>query len=260
MSLRFISAEEAASYINNGDTLGFSGFTPAGACKAIPVAIADRAKAFHSEGKPFKIGIITGASTGDSLDGVLARAEAVEFRTPYQSSADLRKLINSGKARYFDQHLSVVAQNIRYGFLGKINCAVIEAAEVTENGEIIVTTGVGISPTICQYADKILIELNRHHTPELRGIHDIYTPLDPPNRREIPVYKPSDRIGSESIKVDPNKIIGIVETDIPDEVHAFAKADEVTDKIGENVADFLANELKAGRIPSSFLPIQSGVG
>ncbi len=260
MPLKFISAEEAAGHINNNDVVGFSGFTPAGAAKSIPVAIGERAIAFHAEGKPFKIGVITGASTGDSLDGALARAEAVLFRTPYQSNKDLRKLINSGKADYFDTHLSVVGQNIRYGFYPKINWAIIEASDVTENGEIVLTTGVGISPTICKMADKILIELNSYHPKALRGIHDIYVPLDPPNRREIPVYSPSDRAGAEVIKVDPSKIVGIVETNHPDEVNPFTHPDETTMKIGQNVADFLSAELKAGRIPSSFLPLQSGVG
>ena len=40
----------------------------------------------------------------------------------------------------------------------------------------------------------------------------------------------------------------------------FAAVDETTAKIGKNVANFLAAEIKAGRIPASFLPIQSGVG
>lgn len=260
MAIRIISAQEAASHINHGDIVGFSGFTPAGACKSIPVAIGERAKAFHADGKPFKIGVITGASTGDSLDGALARAEAVEFRTPYQSNGDLRKSINSGKAKYFDQHLSVVSQNLRYGFYGKVKWAVIEAADVTENGEILLTTGVGISPTICEQADGILIELNSYHSKSLRGIHDLYQPLDPPYRREIGIYKPSDRIGSEVLKVDPSKIIGVVETNHPDEVSKFSESDEVTMRIGQNVADFLAGELKRGGIPSTFLPIQSGVG
>ncbi len=260
MALRFISAEEAASYINHDDVVGFSGFTPAGSVKSIPVAIGERAKAFHAQGKPFKIGVITGASTGDSLDGSLARAEAVKFRTPYQSNPDLRNLINAGKADYFDSHLSSVGQNIRYGFLGKINWGIIEACEVTENGEIVLTTGVGISPTICKVADKILIELNAFHPKALRGMHDIHIVADPPNRREIPIYKPSDRAGSDVIKVDPSKIAGVVLTNLPDEVGGFAGTDEVTDKIGQNVADFLSAELKSGRIPSSFLPLQSGVG
>lgn len=260
MSLRFISAEEAASYINNNDVVGFSGFTPAGAVKAVPIAIAKKAEKEHSEGREFKIGMITGASTGDSLDGSLARANAVKFRTPYQSNSDLRKLINEGKAEYFDSHLSVVAQNLRYGFLGKMQWGIIEACDVTEDGEIVLTTGVGISPSICKMADKIIIELNHFHPKALRGMHDVHIVADPPNRREIPIYAPADRAGTNVIKVDPSKIVGIVETHLPDEVGAFTKSDDVTMKIGENVAEFLSGELKNGRIPSSFLPIQSGVG
>ncbi len=260
MAIRFITAEEAASYINNNDVLGFSGFTPAGSVKAIPVAIAERAKKEHANNQPFKIGVITGASTGDSLDGALARAEAVLFRTPYQSNKDLRALINAGKAEYFDTHLSSLGPSIRYGFLGKINWAIIEACDVNENGEIVLTTGVGISPTICKVADKIIIELNHYHPKSLRGIHDIHIPLDPPYRREIPIYKPSDRAGNEVVKVDPAKIVGIVETNCPDEVKGFAKTSEITERIGQNVAQFLDNEIRKGRIPSSFLPIQSGVG
>ena len=60
------------------------GFTPAGAPKEVPSAIAAMAEALHAEGKPYKIGMYTGASTGDSCDGALARAHAIEFRTPYQ--------------------------------------------------------------------------------------------------------------------------------------------------------------------------------
>ncbi|KAF0200920.1 MAG: succinate CoA [Bacteroidetes bacterium] len=260
MALRIISAEEAADFIKNDDVIGFSGFTPAGSVKSIPVAIGQKARAEHAAGRPFKVGVITGASTGDSLDGSLARADAVKFRTPYQSNPDLRNLINAGKADYFDSHLSVVGQNIRYGFLGKINWGIIEACDVTEQGEIVLTTGVGISPTICKYADRLIIELNSFHPRALRGMHDIIIVADPPNRREIPIYKPSDRAGVEVVKVDPSKIAGIVLTNLPDEVGGFSDTDAVTDQIGQNVAEFLSTELKNGRIPSSFLPLQSGVG
>ena len=40
MRYKLISAEEAASFISNGDLVGFSGFTPAGAPKVVPGAIA----------------------------------------------------------------------------------------------------------------------------------------------------------------------------------------------------------------------------
>lgn len=260
MSLKFISAEEAASHVNHNDNVGFSGFTPAGCPKAVPAAIAKRAMEEHAKGNPFQIGMFTGASTGDLLDGELARANAIKFRTPYQSNKDLRALLNAHQAQYFDMHLSELAQDIRYGFLGKVNIAIIEAAEVTEDGEIIPTCGVGIAPTVCHLADKIIIELNKRHPKEIRGMHDIYEPLDPPLRREIPIYQPSDRIGVPYIKVDPKKIIGIIETDIPNEGGSFAPLDDVTQAIGNNVANFLAKEIKEGRIPQSFLPMQSGVG
>ncbi|WP_314791095.1 acetyl-CoA hydrolase/transferase family protein [Tannerella forsythia] len=260
MSFKFITAEEAASYVNNDDHVGFSGFTPAGCPKVIPEAIAQRAEEEHRKGNPFQIDMFTGASTGDHLDGALARARAVKFRTPYQSNKDMRALLNAGGAHYFDMHLSELAQSLRYGFLGKVDVAIVEAAEVTEDGEIIPTEGVGIVPTVCRLADKILIELNRFHPKEIRGMHDIYEPADPPMRREIPIYQPSDRIGKPYVKVDPKKIVGIVETKNEPDGSTFAPLDDVTLAIGRNVSNFLVNEMKAGRIPASFLPLQSGVG
>ena len=260
MSLKFITAEEAAAFVNNDDNVGFSGFTPAGCHKSVPEAIAKRAAEEHAKGNPFQIGMFTGASTGDRLDGELARANAIKFRTPYQSNKDLRSALNAHKAQYYDMHLSELAQSLRYGFLGKINVAVIEAADVTEDGEIVPTCGVGITPTICRLADKIIVELNHKHPKAIRGMHDIYEPLDPPYRREIPVYSPSDRIGLPYVKVDPSKIVGVVETENANEGGAFAPLDDVTKAIGNNVAMFLAGELKAGRIPEGFLPMQSGVG
>jgi succinate CoA transferase len=257
---KFVTAEEAASYVNNGDVIGFSGFTPAGCPKEVPTAIAKRAETFHAEGKEFKIGMYTGASTGDSLDGALARANAILFRTPYQSNKDLRTALNAERAPYFDMHLSVLAQELRYGFMPKPKFAIIEVCDITADGELVLTSGVGISPTIAELADCIIVELNHNHPKELRGFHDLYQPLDPPHRREIPVYKPSDRIGSAVLKVDPKKILCVVETERNDEVGGFSATDAVTDQIGANVASFLAAELKNGQIPAEFLPIQSGVG
>jgi len=255
-----LTAAEAAQLIENDQNVAFSGFTPAGAPKDTPFAIAQRAAQLHAEGKPFKIGVFTGASTGKSLDGALAEADAIRFRAPYQSNNSLRKSINEGRAQFFDMHLSMMPQNVRYGFLGKVNWAIIEACDITPDGEIVLTSAVGASPTYCQVADKIIIELNKFHPAALRGFHDNYQPKDPPFRRPIPVCSPSQRIGKETIKVSRKKIVGVVETNTADEVGGFGESSETTAKIGANVADFLTGEIKRGLIPSSFLPIQSGVG
>ena len=260
MSYKIISAEEAASHINHGDNIGFSGFTAAGSPKAVSEALAKRAIAAHEKGEPFQVGVFTGASTSDHLDGALARANAMKFRTPYQSNKDSRNALNRHDVHYYDYHLSQLAQDIRYGFLGSVDVAVIEACDITEDGEITLTSGVGNTPTFARLAKKVIIELNSYHPKALKGLHDIYEPADPPCRREIPIYTPSDRIGTATVKVDPEKIVGIVETNCSDGVAPFTPLDETTMKIGKNVADFLAKEMKEGRIPSTFLPIQSGVG
>jgi succinate CoA transferase len=262
MKSRFtrLAADEAAEQIQNEQTVAFSGFTPAGAPKDVPKAIAARAVTAHTAGTPFRVGVVTGASTGKSLDGSLARAEAISFRTPYQNDPDLRKSINEGRTRFFDMHLSTLPQAVRYGFLGKVHWAIIEACDVTESGEITLTASVGAVPTFCRVADKIIVELNRYHPSELRGFHDIYEPEDPPNRGPIPILRASDRIGLPAVKVDPKKIFGIVETSSTDEIGSFAESNETTARIGENVAEFLAAELRRGLMPRGFLPIQSGVG
>jgi acetyl-CoA hydrolase len=255
-----LTAAEAAAQILDRDTVAFSGFTAAGAPKVTPRAIAERAKEIHAQGNPFRIGVMTGASTGKSLDGALAQADAVLFRTPYQSDPDLRKSINAGKTAFFDMHLSMMPQAVRYGFLGPVKWAVIEACDVSDLGEITLTSAVGASPTFCNKAEKIIIELNRFHPAALRGFHDIYEPEDPPYRNPIPLFRPSDRIGSPTVKVNPSKILGVVENNSADETGSFGEISPTTAQIGDNVANFLATELKRGLIPKSFLPIQSGVG
>ncbi len=260
MSYKILTPEEAASLIEHDENVGLSGFTAAGVPKAIPRAIAAKAEALHAEGKPFKINLYSGASTSASTDGALAAANAINHRTPYQSTPDLRKRINAGDTKYYDMHLSHPPMYMRYGHIPKVKTVIVEAAEVTEDGEITVTAGVGNTPTYCALAERIIIELNEYHPKSLKGMHDIYMPLDPPNRQPIPLTQPSERIGGETVKVDPAKIVGIVRTNEPDGIGAFKASDPVTDKIGENVANFLSRELKEGRIPASFLPLQSGVG
>jgi acetyl-CoA hydrolase len=220
-------------------------------------AITERAASERAAGRKFRIRAI-GVGTGASLDGVLS--DAIDRRTPYQSDPKLRNRINSGECRFLDMHISQLTQALRYGFLGAMEWAIVEAADVLPNGGILLTSAVGGTPTFCARAERILVELNRRHPPALYGIHDIYEPADPPFRREIPIYRPSDRIGTPLVHVDPDKIEAVIESDSPDEGAVFHAANGTTRRIGENVAEFLAREVATGRLPRAFLPVQSGVG
>jgi len=264
MAYRRMTAAEAAALIKNNENLGLSGFTPAGTAKAVTKELAKIALAEHEAGRPFKVGIFTGASTGQSTDGDLANAQAIKYRAPYTTNPDFRKHVNMGEIPYNDIHLSQMAQELRYGFYGDIDWAILEVCDI-EEGETTckayLTAAGGISPTVARLAKKgVILELNAFHNPNAKYLHDVYEPKDPPCREAIPITKVSDRIGLPYVEIPASKIVGVVECNIPDEARAFKDNDPVTDAIGHNVAEFLVADMHRGIIPKSFLPLQSGVG
>ena len=261
MAFSRITAAEAAAMINDGDGIALSGFTPAGTPKAVTAEIAKKATAEHEAGRPYQIRMYTGASTGMSGDGVLSEAKAIRYRAPYTTNSLFRKHVNAGEIAYNDIHLSQMAQELRYGFLGEVDWAIIECCAIEDDGKVYLTAAGGISPTAARLAKKgVFLELNAFHSPNSKGIHDVYEPLDPPCRKPFEITKVSDRIGTTYLQIDPKKIVGVIEVNIPDEARAFKDADPVTDNIGERVAEFLMADMKRGIIPSTFLPLQSGVG
>jgi succinyl-CoA:acetate CoA-transferase len=173
-----------------------SGFTGSGYPKLVPQALAARIEQEHDAGRPFRIRVWTGASTGPELDGALAKAKGIEFRLPYNSDPVAREQINRGEMEYFDMHLSQVAPFAWEGFLGPLDVAVIEVAGVRADGALIPSSSVGNNKTWLDRASKVILEVNRWQSPALEGMHDIYygTAL-PPHRLPIPIVKPDDRIG-----------------------------------------------------------------
>lgn len=255
-----LTADEAARLIFNGATIGFSGFTPAGAAKAVPRALAARAKALHEKGEEFQVRVLSGASTGSALDEALAAADAISWRAPYQSSKSLRDRINKQQTEFVDMHLSHVPQMIEFGFFGTIDFAVVEAVDVYADGRIYLSTSVGASPTFLKHAKKIIVEVNRYHNPRLVEMHDIKVLPPPPDRTPIPIDHPLTKIGTPFVQVDPARIVGIVETNESDGVSPFDEPDAVSEKIANHIIEFILEERKQGRIPQEFLPLQSGVG
>ena len=254
---KIISAEEAANLIKDKMVVATSGFTPAGYPKAVPLALAKRVKKSKEK---LRISLLTGASVGEELDGALTEAGIIVRRYPYQTNKLLRNNINSGKIAYADIHLSHFAQQVRYGFFGEIDLAIIEAIAINEEGNIIPSTSIGVSPTFIDRAQSIIVEINNSQPLELEGIHDIYQPKDPPYRYPIPLLKPEDRIGTPYILTDSSKIEAVVITDIKDKTNPLAPIDENSKKIAGYIVDFLKNEVKSKRLPQNLLPLQSGVG
>ena len=251
-----MTADAAAQLVKDGMTIGVSGFTPSGYPKAVPLALAERAK----KGDKFKVDLYTGASVGPEIDSAWTEAGIIRRRFPYQTNASLRKDINGGKVAYADMHLSQCAQLISSGALKPVDIAIVEALAITEDGDIIPTTAVGNTPTYLLQAKKVIVELNTRKPLELEGMADIITVPNPPNRTPINICKVSDRVGTTYMKCGFDKIAAIVVTDLPDKTRPFSPPDDVSRKISENIIAFFEQEVAAGRLTNSLLPLQSGVG
>jgi acetyl-CoA hydrolase len=254
------SAEEAAGLIPHGATLGIGGFTDPGCPHAVPRALAQRAREFHEHGKPFQVRILSGAEAGPAVDVDLPQANAVSFRMPFQGEKVCRDAINAGKIDFADGHLSHCSQQLFEGFFGKIDFAVIEASDISDDGRVYFTTAIGNGPTYLRLAEKVVIEINRHHPTRVREFSDILILPQPPHREPIQIRHPLDRIGVPYAMVDPAKVVAIVETDEGSTRQPPRQPDAVSKKIAENFVGFLLEELAAGRLPHEFLPLQSGVG
>ncbi len=261
LASRITGAAEAVEFIKPGDNVGMSGFTGAGYPKAVPAALAERISKHHAAGDDFRIGLWTGASTAPQADGVLAKAHAISTRLPYNSDPTLRSEINSGEVDYIDAHLSHSAQQMWFGFYGKLNVAVVEVTAALADGLLVPASSVGNNKTWLDQADKVILEVNHWQPRELEGFHDIYqkTAL-PPNRLPLALTEPMQRIGEPYLRVDPNRVVAVIETNEPDAGAAFAPVDQTSEAIAEHVLDFLAHEVAAGRMPPGLLPLQSGVG
>ena len=252
---KVVSAEEAASHIRDGMTVGMSGFTRAGEAKAVPMALAQRAKT-----EPLKITLITGASLGNDLDKQLAEAHVLSRRIPFQSDPALRKAINAGEVMFVDQHLSETVELLRTQQLGPVDVAVIEAVAITEQGGIIPTTSVGNSASFAILAKKVIVEINLSQPLLLEGLHDIYIPTRRPVRHPIPVVAPENRVGLPFIPVDPEKIAAIVVTSKLDSSSTVLPPDEETKAIAGHLTDLLKREVKLGRLTNTLQPLQAGIG
>jgi len=258
---RIMPAAEAAALIRSGDQVGMSGFTGSGYPKAVPVELARRIAETNLRGQKFQVSVFTGASTGPELDGALALAGGINLRLPYQSDPETRKRINAGEMDYMDIHLSHVAQFVEYGFLGKLDVALIEVTAVLEDGRLIPSSSIGNNKTWIDCAERVIIEVNSWQPAALEGMHDIYYGLQPPpNRGPIPLVHAGQRIGSPYLEVAPEKVVAVVVTDSPDRNSPFKAPDQASKQIAGHILEFLSWEVQKGRMPANLLPLQSGVG
>jgi succinyl-CoA:acetate CoA-transferase len=252
---RVTTPQEAASWIKDGMTVGMSGFTRAGDVKVVPAALAERARR-----EPLKITLLTGASLGNDTDKLLTEAGALARRMPFQVDPVLRAAINRGEVMYIDQHLSETVELLRTRQIKPVDVAIIEAVAITPTGAIIPTTSVGNSASFAILADKVIVEINLAQSADLEGLHDIWIPKQRPAREPIPLMTVDQRVGTEAIEIPFEKIVAVVITDQRDSTSSIQPPDAETAAIAGHLVKFFENEIEAGRLTRSLLPLQAGIG
>lgn len=141
----------------------------------------------------------------------------------------------------------------------KLDVAVVEATAILEDGSIVPGASVGATPELVQLADKIIIEVNTS-IPSFEGLHDITMTDLPPRRKPYLIMGVEDRIGTTSIPIDPEKVVGVLHSDYPDQTAPNTAADAGSQAIADHIIEFWEHEVKHGRLPANLLPIQSGIG
>ncbi|KND04329.1 acetyl-CoA hydrolase [Spizellomyces punctatus DAOM BR117] len=264
MLSKIATAEDLVPMFKNGMDIGWSGFTGVGYPKKIPVALADHVERNNLQGK-LKFNLFVGASTGAETEDRWAALDMIDRRYPHQVGRNIAKGINAGRIRFADKHLSMFAQDLVYGYYtkdkpkNKLDIVVVEATAITEEGGIIPGASVGATPELIQMADKVIIEVNTA-IPSFEGLHDITMSTLPPRRKPYLVMAVEDRIGTNHVPIDPEKVVAIVESNRPDNTGGNDPEDETSRAIASHLLEFFNHEIRHGRLPTSLLPLQSGIG
>lgn len=158
---RITDADTAAVLIRPGETVAASGFTGSGYPKMVPQALARRMAVERAAGRPFRINLWTGASTGPELDGALAAVDGIAQRLPYSADPVAREKINRGEIDYLDMHLSEVPPMAWEGVLGTIDTAIVEVTDIRSDGSLIPSSSVGNNKTWLDRAQRVILEINR---------------------------------------------------------------------------------------------------
>ncbi|KAI0479399.1 hypothetical protein GGR56DRAFT_375990 [Xylariaceae sp. FL0804] len=256
--------EDLLHHFPNGAALGWSGFTGVGYPKKVPTFLADYVEKNNLQGK-LQYELFVGASSGAETENRWADLNMISRRAPHQVGKSISKGINYGQIEFFDKHLSMFPSDLVYGWYTKdrpnknIDVAVVEASAIRADGSIVPGASVGATPELIQIADKIVIELNTS-IPSFEGLHDITMTELPPRRKPYLVMAVEDRIGTTSVPIDTEKVVGVVESDYPDQTTDNAPPDAASRAIANHLIEFLEHEVTHGRLPKSLLPVQSGIG
>jgi succinyl-CoA:acetate CoA-transferase len=253
---KVVSPEVAAKAIQDGDRIGTHGATFCGYPKATFRALAERIK----QGEKIKVQMWSASLVGEDADGALAACGGTSKRLGSHADTTLRAQINNRQVLCNDIRGEMLPQYVQRGVFGKLDVAVIDAAAIDENGNIIPSASPADACFMVQSAKKVIVEIDHSQPLGLEGFHDIYPLPPPPGAPPIPLRRSYERIGKPFIPAGFDRIDYIVESKVPQKLPPKRDPDEEGMMIARNLLAFFRKEVAAGRLGKNLLPLESGLG
>ena len=242
------TVQEAAEYVQDGMTVGIgSDLVPF--CREL--------ERQEKEGRRLRLQLWSGVAFLHA-DRHLGKAGAIRRRIGQQVL--MKGPINAGQVDYLDAPLGSFYQSIRGGELGPLDLAVVEAVEITPEGNLIPGYRLHDMPNFVQAADRVIVQISAAYPPGFGGMHDVYLPPHPPRGKPIPIYRVDDRAGTPYIPLDPGRVAAVYVSDQPETIDTADSADEVSRRVSHHLMTFLREEAAKGKLPPSLLPMEIGLG
>jgi succinyl-CoA:acetate CoA-transferase len=250
---KIMTADEAALLFRDGMLVATSGNPLMGYPKATFLALSERIK---KQGG-IRIDLLCAGPLGSEVEDILVDAGGIRKRIGAIGGEKLRAAINRGEVKFIEGKGGQLPLQVKRGWYGPVDLAVVEAIGLTREGNIIPSTAVYDSPEWIDAASQVIVEINLNRPLGLEGLHDVYQRGEDP----IPIVgNPLKRIGVPYFSVNPEKIKGIVVSDRGDHPSDEGKLDRMGDPIGQHLVDFFRREITAGRLSEPLPPIELGVG
>ncbi|MFB6142211.1 MAG: acetyl-CoA hydrolase/transferase C-terminal domain-containing protein [Halorientalis sp.] len=247
-----LTAAEAAATVGDDAVVTVSGFGSVGYPKAVPLALAD-------SDRDLSLTVISGGSVGDEIDTAMVEAGAIARRFPYQATPIAREKVNDGTIALHDRHISSLGDDVVFEQLAAPDVAIVEAVAVGADW-LVPSTSIGQTPAFVEQAPELIVEVNEVQPRELERFHDVYRPDAPPNREPIPLTDPGERIGGPRVRLDPDKLRGVVRSDRRDSTYSFRSPTADDRAIAANLREFLEAEMERNALFAEAVRLQFGVG
>ena len=250
---KIMTANEAAGHFRDGMMVATSGNPLMGYPKATFLALSERIK---REGG-IRIDLLCAGPLGSEVEDILVDVGGMRTRIGAIGGEKLRAAVNRGEVRFIEGKGGQLPLQVKRGWFGPVDMAVVEAVGLTREGNIIPSTAVYDSPEWIAAASAVIVEINLNRPLGIEGLHDVYQKSDAP----IPIIgDPLKRIGAPYFSADPKKIEGIVISNRGDRPSGEAKPNRMGNVIGQHLIDFFRKEIAAGRLNEPLPPIELGVG